>query len=69
MATPGSSFTPTPLDHEDNLEVRHHPQANALQPHNHDMRAYDFRIQKLLSGSNPQSLACEVGALTLNHRE
>ncbi|GFX56430.1 RNase H domain-containing protein [Trichonephila clavipes] len=26
MATPGSSFTPTPLGHEDNLEVRHHPQ-------------------------------------------
>ncbi|GFU91487.1 uncharacterized protein TNCV_2542551 [Trichonephila clavipes] len=31
MATPGSSFTPTPLGHEDNLEVRHHPRANALQ--------------------------------------
>ncbi|GFV16225.1 hypothetical protein TNCV_3379891 [Trichonephila clavipes] len=27
---PGSSFTPTPLGHEDNLEVRHHPRANAL---------------------------------------
>ncbi|GFV87765.1 hypothetical protein TNCV_780471 [Trichonephila clavipes] len=26
---PGSSFTPTPLGHEDNLEVRHHPRANA----------------------------------------
>ncbi|GFT96054.1 hypothetical protein TNCV_313301 [Trichonephila clavipes] len=23
MATPGSSFTPIPLGHEDNLEVRH----------------------------------------------
>ncbi|GFW66820.1 hypothetical protein TNCV_3783901 [Trichonephila clavipes] len=23
MSTPGSSFTPTPLDHEDNLEKRH----------------------------------------------
>ncbi|GFS78265.1 uncharacterized protein TNCV_3172201 [Trichonephila clavipes] len=31
MATPGSSFTPTPLGHEDNLEVRHHPRVNALQ--------------------------------------
>ncbi|GFS57076.1 hypothetical protein TNCV_4238581 [Trichonephila clavipes] len=31
MATPGSSFTPTPLGHEDNLEVRHHPRANTLQ--------------------------------------
>ncbi|GFV03333.1 hypothetical protein TNCV_4019301 [Trichonephila clavipes] len=31
MATPGSSFTPTPLGHEDNLEVRHHPLANTLQ--------------------------------------
>ncbi|GFX71018.1 uncharacterized protein TNCV_2706211 [Trichonephila clavipes] len=31
MATPDSSFTPTPLDHEDNLEVRHHQRANALQ--------------------------------------
>ncbi|GFU51155.1 hypothetical protein TNCV_966461 [Trichonephila clavipes] len=29
MATPGSLFTPTPLAHEDNLEVRYHPQANA----------------------------------------
>ncbi|GFV22597.1 transposon Tf2-11 polyprotein [Trichonephila clavipes] len=33
IATPGSSFTPTPLGHEDNLEVRHHPRANALQWH------------------------------------
>ncbi|GFV27921.1 transposable element Tc1 transposase [Trichonephila clavipes] len=24
MATPGSSFAPTPLDHEDNLGVRNH---------------------------------------------
>ncbi|GFX70719.1 hypothetical protein TNCV_1032471 [Trichonephila clavipes] len=31
MATPGSSFTPTPQGHEDNLEVRHHPRANTLQ--------------------------------------
>ncbi|GFY08161.1 uncharacterized protein TNCV_1355741 [Trichonephila clavipes] len=31
MATPGSSFTPTPLGHEDNLKVRHHPRANTLQ--------------------------------------
>ncbi|GFS89677.1 hypothetical protein TNCV_3787191 [Trichonephila clavipes] len=30
MATPGSSFTPTPLGHEDNLEVRQHPRPNAL---------------------------------------
>ncbi|GFW64703.1 uncharacterized protein TNCV_701061 [Trichonephila clavipes] len=28
---PGSSFSPTPLGHEDNLEVRHHPRANTLQ--------------------------------------
>ncbi|GFV90784.1 hypothetical protein TNCV_2323531 [Trichonephila clavipes] len=31
MGTPGSLFTPTPLSHEGNLEVRHHPWANALQ--------------------------------------
>ncbi|GFV72083.1 hypothetical protein TNCV_2460161 [Trichonephila clavipes] len=31
MVTPGSSFTPTPLGPEDNLEVKHHPQVNALQ--------------------------------------
>ncbi|GFY14619.1 hypothetical protein TNCV_4828221 [Trichonephila clavipes] len=31
MATPGSSFTPSPLGHEDNLEVRYHPRANTLQ--------------------------------------
>ncbi|GFX52539.1 hypothetical protein TNCV_4325551 [Trichonephila clavipes] len=31
MSTPGSLFTPTPLGHEDNLEVRHQPRANALQ--------------------------------------
>ncbi|GFY16696.1 hypothetical protein TNCV_2788181 [Trichonephila clavipes] len=32
MATSGSSFTPTPLGHEDTLEVRHHPPwANPLQ--------------------------------------
>ncbi|GFY28891.1 uncharacterized protein TNCV_4720221 [Trichonephila clavipes] len=31
MATPGLLFTPTPLGHEDNLEVRHQPRANALQ--------------------------------------
>ncbi|GFV65803.1 hypothetical protein TNCV_651261 [Trichonephila clavipes] len=30
MATHGSLFTPTPLGHEDNLEVRHHPRANTL---------------------------------------
>ncbi|GFX90334.1 uncharacterized protein TNCV_3849091 [Trichonephila clavipes] len=27
----GTSFTPTSLDHEDNLEVRQNPRANALQ--------------------------------------
>ncbi|GFX07340.1 hypothetical protein TNCV_503981 [Trichonephila clavipes] len=27
---PGSSFTPTPIGHEDNLEVRDKPRANAL---------------------------------------
>ncbi|GFS98947.1 uncharacterized protein TNCV_3896371 [Trichonephila clavipes] len=31
MATPGSSFTPTPLGHEDNLGVRHHPRVNTSQ--------------------------------------
>ncbi|GFT78319.1 uncharacterized protein TNCV_3946171 [Trichonephila clavipes] len=31
MATPGSLFTPTPLGHVDNSEVRHHPRAHALQ--------------------------------------
>ncbi|GFX43804.1 transposable element Tcb2 transposase [Trichonephila clavipes] len=31
MATPGSSFTPTPLGHEGNVRVGHHPRANALQ--------------------------------------
>ncbi|GFS79518.1 hypothetical protein TNCV_2370321 [Trichonephila clavipes] len=31
MGTPGSSFTPTTLGHQEYLEVRHHPQANALQ--------------------------------------
>ncbi|GFY07103.1 uncharacterized protein TNCV_4903451 [Trichonephila clavipes] len=31
MATPGSSFTPTPLGHEDNLEVRHPSRANTSQ--------------------------------------
>ncbi|GFX19581.1 uncharacterized protein TNCV_2074891 [Trichonephila clavipes] len=31
MATLGSLFSPTPLGHEDNLEVRYHPRANALQ--------------------------------------
>ncbi|GFW44789.1 uncharacterized protein TNCV_4511031 [Trichonephila clavipes] len=31
MAIPGSSFTPTPLGHEDNLDVRHQPRPNALQ--------------------------------------
>ncbi|GFY22472.1 uncharacterized protein TNCV_2177331 [Trichonephila clavipes] len=29
----GSSFTPTPLGHEDNLEVKQHPRVNALQWH------------------------------------
>ncbi|GFT04965.1 uncharacterized protein TNCV_4744981 [Trichonephila clavipes] len=29
--TPDSSFAPTPLGHDDNLEVRHHPRANTLQ--------------------------------------
>ncbi|GFU86197.1 uncharacterized protein TNCV_368551 [Trichonephila clavipes] len=33
MSTPISSFTPTRLGHEDNLEVRHHPRAGALQWH------------------------------------
>ncbi|GFW03845.1 hypothetical protein TNCV_2049611 [Trichonephila clavipes] len=28
---PGSLFTPTPLGQVDNLAVRHHPRANALQ--------------------------------------
>ncbi|GFV55909.1 hypothetical protein TNCV_1390251 [Trichonephila clavipes] len=31
MTMSGSSFPPTPLGHEDNLEVRHHPRANTLQ--------------------------------------
>ncbi|GFV41744.1 hypothetical protein TNCV_3628951 [Trichonephila clavipes] len=31
MTTSGSSFTPTSLGHEDNLEVRHHQRANAVQ--------------------------------------
>ncbi|GFX75826.1 hypothetical protein TNCV_2237981 [Trichonephila clavipes] len=31
MATSGSSLTPTPPGHEDNLEVGHHLRANALQ--------------------------------------
>ncbi|GFV49104.1 uncharacterized protein TNCV_236381 [Trichonephila clavipes] len=30
-ATPGSSFTPTPLGHEGNLEVRYHPWVKTLQ--------------------------------------
>ncbi|GFV99786.1 zinc finger BED domain-containing protein 5 [Trichonephila clavipes] len=30
MAMPGSSFTPTPLGHEDNLGVRHHPQPHTI---------------------------------------
>ncbi|GFY23894.1 uncharacterized protein TNCV_3536881 [Trichonephila clavipes] len=33
MSTPGSSFTPTPLGHEDNLEVKHHPRADTSQWH------------------------------------
>ncbi|GFW23620.1 uncharacterized protein TNCV_4091631 [Trichonephila clavipes] len=33
MATPGSSFTPIPLVHEDNLEVRYHPRVKTLQWH------------------------------------
>ncbi|GFX84654.1 hypothetical protein TNCV_724611 [Trichonephila clavipes] len=39
MATPGSSFTPTYLGHEDNLEIRHHPRANALQ---------DYELRELI---------------------
>ncbi|GFU97432.1 hypothetical protein TNCV_1912871 [Trichonephila clavipes] len=31
METPGSSFTPSPSGHEDNLEVRHPPRAITLQ--------------------------------------
>ncbi|GFT27744.1 uncharacterized protein TNCV_3571081 [Trichonephila clavipes] len=31
MATPGSSFTPTPLGHEDNLGIRYHQRANTSQ--------------------------------------
>ncbi|GFT23636.1 uncharacterized protein TNCV_3511111 [Trichonephila clavipes] len=31
MATPGSSFNLTPIGHEDNLRVRHHPRANVLK--------------------------------------
>ncbi|GFX76923.1 hypothetical protein TNCV_2257861 [Trichonephila clavipes] len=31
MATPGSSSTPTPLGHEDNLGERYHPRAETLQ--------------------------------------
>ncbi|GFX61512.1 hypothetical protein TNCV_1031011 [Trichonephila clavipes] len=33
MATPGSSFTPTPLSHEENVEVGQPSRANALQWH------------------------------------
>ncbi|GFV26665.1 hypothetical protein TNCV_4059851 [Trichonephila clavipes] len=33
MVTPGSSFTPTPISHEDNLEVGHPPRADALRLH------------------------------------
>ncbi|GFX62652.1 hypothetical protein TNCV_4868121 [Trichonephila clavipes] len=38
MTTPGSSFTPTPLGHEDNLEVRYHPRANTL----HFLGGFDY---------------------------
>ncbi|GFV25835.1 uncharacterized protein TNCV_3868041 [Trichonephila clavipes] len=31
MTTPGSSFNPSPLDHEDNLGVRYHPRRNTSQ--------------------------------------
>ncbi|GFV04223.1 hypothetical protein TNCV_918441 [Trichonephila clavipes] len=31
IATPGSSFTPTPLDHEENVGVGHHRRSKALQ--------------------------------------
>ncbi|GFW15617.1 hypothetical protein TNCV_3581151 [Trichonephila clavipes] len=31
MATPGSSFTPTPLGHEDNIGVRYHSRVNSSQ--------------------------------------
>ncbi|GFT58347.1 uncharacterized protein TNCV_2118561 [Trichonephila clavipes] len=31
MTTPGSSFTPTPLGHEDNSEVKQHPRTNPFQ--------------------------------------
>ncbi|GFY46063.1 uncharacterized protein TNIN_18101 [Trichonephila inaurata madagascariensis] len=39
MARPGSSFTPTHLGHEDNLEVRHRLRANTLQ-----WRSYRFNF-------------------------
>ncbi|GFU53331.1 hypothetical protein TNCV_2953651 [Trichonephila clavipes] len=31
MATPGSSFTPRPIGHEENVGVGHRPRGNALQ--------------------------------------
>ncbi|GFW11335.1 hypothetical protein TNCV_3808551 [Trichonephila clavipes] len=52
MATPGSSFSPTPLGHEDNLQVRQHPRANALQPVSIQTESLKYNDMGLIRGPN-----------------
>ncbi|GFV80317.1 hypothetical protein TNCV_4957201 [Trichonephila clavipes] len=51
MATPGSSFTPTPLGHEENVGVGHHTRAKALQPRMKDIVAYPYEAAPGFGGS------------------
>ncbi|GFV36117.1 hypothetical protein TNCV_4964651 [Trichonephila clavipes] len=63
MATPGSSFTPTPLGHEDNLEIRYRPRANTLQNVSEvDLLANRERaVGRLEKGQSVSTVAAALG--------
>ncbi|GFV08151.1 hypothetical protein TNCV_4786961 [Trichonephila clavipes] len=60
MVTPGSSFIPTPLGHEDNLEVRYHPRANTLQRGIHQTIALDYSFSRCLVPCSNSLCGCHT---------
>ncbi|GFV91036.1 hypothetical protein TNCV_1249181 [Trichonephila clavipes] len=60
MAMPGSSFTPTPLDHEDILEVKHPPRVNALQAETTILKQDDAILASLAYLDQSEKFSSEV---------
>ncbi|GFV66879.1 hypothetical protein TNCV_1203181 [Trichonephila clavipes] len=77
IATPGSSFTPTPLGHEENVGVGKPSRANALHnkafpPKSPDLNLCDFRLRGYLKDavfSVPTAHSAELRSLIAQHSE